>query len=57
MLGQHSTVVGTLAPGTNCPGFDSQHSQKISEETIVDAAEVYQQRWLEESGQWLENVY
>ena len=30
--------------------------KKISEEKIVDVAEVNQRRWLEESGQWLENV-
>ena len=30
--------------------------QKNSEETIIDVAEVNQQRWLEESGQWLENL-
>ena len=36
--------------------FDSQHSQKISEEQIIDVAEFNQRRWLEETGQWLENV-
>ena len=36
--------------------FDSQHSQKISEEQIIDVAEFNQWRWLEETGQWLENV-
>ena len=30
--------------------------KKISEEKIVDVAEVNQRRWLEESGLWLENV-
>ena len=29
--------------------------QKIAEEKIVNVAEVNQWRWLEESGQWLEN--
>ena len=38
------------------PGFDSQHSKNISEEKIIDVAEVNQLHWLEESGQWLENV-
>ena len=36
--------------------FDSQHSKKISEEQIIDVAEFNQRRWLEETGQWLENV-
>ena len=39
------------------PGFDSQHSQKISEENVVNVAEVKQHHCLEESGQlWLENL-
>ena len=50
-------MVIILASRPSCLGFDSQHSQKFSEETIVDAAEVNQWCWLEESGQWLENVY
>ena len=29
---------------------------KNSEENIVNVAEVNERRWLEESGQWLENV-
>ena len=32
-------------------GFDSPCSPKIS----FDVAEIYHWRWLEESGQWLEN--
>ena len=34
-------------------GFDSQH---FSDEKIIYVAEVNQRCWLEESGQWLENV-
>ena len=50
-------MVRILASGPSCPEFDSQHSAKIlSDEIIIDIAEVNQQRWLEESGQWLENV-
>ena len=30
--------------------------KKISEEEIIDTAQVNQQRWLEESGLWLENL-
>ena len=43
--GQHSTMASVLCV-----------PKKISEEKIVDVAEVNQRRWLEESGQWLENV-
>ena len=50
-------MVRILASGPSCPGFDSQHSAKIlSEEKIIDIAEVYQWRWLEERGQWFESV-
>ena len=41
---------------TQQPGFDSQAIQENSEEKIINVAEVKQRRWLEESGQWLENV-
>ena len=37
-----------MVSGPSCPRFDSLHSRNI--------AGVNQQRWLEESGQWLENV-
>ena len=37
-------------------GFDSRHSQKNFSGKITDIAEVNQRHWLEESGQWLENV-
>ena len=49
-------MVCLLASGPRCPGFDSQCSQFFSEEKIIIVAEVDQQRWLEESGPWLENV-
>ena len=49
-------MVGILASGPSCPGFDSKHSQKKLREKIVDVAEVYQLCCLEESGQWLQNV-
>ena len=49
-------MVGILASGPSCPGFNSQHSQKNSQEQIVDVAEVNQWRWLEESGQWIKSV-
>ena len=54
--GQHRTMVGILAFGPSGPGFDSKGSQFFSEEKIVDVAEDNQQRCLEESEQWLENV-
>ena len=44
-----------LASGPSCPRFDAQHSQKISEEKVVDVAEVNQLHCLEQSDQWLEN--
>ena len=37
-------------------GFDSQRSQNIFRGKIVDVAEVNHRRFLEESGQRLENV-
>ena len=55
--GQHSTMVRILASEPSCPGFDSQHYAKIlSDEIIIDIAEVNQRGWLEERGQWLESV-
>ena len=54
--GQHSTMVSKLASGPSCTRFDSQHSQKNFRGKIIDVAEVNQRRWLEESGQWHENV-
>ena len=49
-------MVCILASGPRCPGFDSQCPKFFSEEKIINVAEVDQQRCLEESGQWLENV-
>ena len=49
-------IICFLASGPRCPGFDSQCYQIFSEEKIIIVAEVDQQRCLEESGQWLENV-
>ena len=46
----------TLASRPSCPRFNSKHSQKISEEKIIDVVEVNQQHCLETSGQCLENV-
>ena len=43
-----------LHPGA--PGSIPGIPNKFSEEFILDVAEVSQQRSLEESGQWLENV-
>ena len=53
--GLHSTKVSHLLL-TQQPGFDSQHSRIFFRGKIIDVAEVNQWRWLEESGQWLENV-
>ena len=41
---------------TQQPGFNYQHSRNLSRGKIIDVAEVDYWRWLEESGQWLENV-
>ena len=38
------------------PRFDSQHSRNCFRGKLIDVAKVDQWRWLEESGQWLENV-
>ena len=54
--GQHSTIVGIIASGPSCPGFDSQHSQKKFKVKIVNVSEFNQQCSLVERGQWLENV-
>ena len=53
---KHSTQVAFL-PLTQQPRFDSQRSQKNFRGKITDIAEVNQRCYLEESGQWLENVY
>ena len=46
-------MVSILASGLGWPWYDFQH---FSEEKNIDIAEVNQLRWLEERGQWLENV-
>ena len=55
--GQHITMVSILASGPSSSGFNFQHSPKKFEGNIVDVAEVNKWLCLEESGQWLENVY
>ena len=49
-------MVSILASGPNCPGFDSQRSHTNFGGKKFNVAEDSLQRWLEESGQWLENV-
>ena len=41
---QHNTMGSTLASQPSWPGFNSQHSQKISRGKIIDVAEVNQRR-------------
>ena len=45
-----------LLPDPSAPGSIPSVPKKISDQKIVDVAEVNQRRCLEESGQWLENV-
>ena len=45
-----------LLPEPAAPSLIPSIPKKISEEKIIDVAEDNQQRWLKESGQWLENV-
>ena len=45
-----------LLPNPAALGSISSIPKYFSDKTIVDAAEVNQLRYLEESGQWLENV-
>ena len=49
-------MVSMIASGPSCLWFNSQHSQRISEDKIIDVAKVNQWCWLHKSGQWLENV-
>ena len=49
-------MVSTLDSGPSSPGFDFQRSQKVFRRKNIAIADVNKQRWLEESGQWLENV-
>ena len=45
-----------LLPDPAAPGSIPCIPEIISEENIIKVAEVNQRQWLEESGQWLENV-
>ena len=51
----HSTEVAYLLL-TSSSGFDSQHSQNFFRRKIIKLAVVSLWRWLEESGQRLENA-
>ena len=48
-------MVSIFASKPSCPGFDFQRTRNILRGKIVKVADVNQRRWLEESGQWLEN--
>ena len=56
LRGQHSTMV-SIHPDPADMGSIPSVPKKISEEAIIDVAEGNQQRWLEESGQWVENFH
>ena len=45
-----------MLPDPAAPGLIFSVPQNFTEENIVNVAEVNQQRCIEESGQWLENV-
>ena len=49
-------MVSILVSAPSCPGFNSQHFWIFLEESIVDVSEVSQQRCLEVSEHWVENV-
>ena len=52
--GLHSTEVAyLLLTRPSSPGFDSQH---FSEEKLSMLLRLNQRCWLEDSGQWLENI-
>ena len=57
MLLSHTLLQGRITtkkiqqPRVRFPAFPKRFQRKI-----IDVAKVYQRRWLEESGQWLENV-
>ena len=53
--GLDSTEVAFLLV-TQRTWVNSQHSRNFYRGKIIDAAEVNQLHWLEESGQWLEHV-
>ena len=48
----HNGCFRSRPPSVQFPVF----SKFFSEEKIIDVAKVNQRRWLEESGQWLENI-
>ena len=45
-----------MLPDPAAPGSNPSVHEFFSEEKIMDVALVNQRRWLEESGQWQENV-
>ena len=47
---------GCLASHVAAPGSSPSIPKILSEEKIIYVADVNQWHWLEESGQWLENV-
>ena len=49
-------MVSILSAGLSCPRFNSKCSPKIFKGKLFDVAEVNQQRCLEDSGQWPENL-
>ena len=49
-------MVSILTYGHSCPRFDPRHSQKLFEGKMINVSQSHQWRWLEASGQWLENV-
>ena len=55
--GLHSTEVAYLCLTRHPWVWDPVFPKKIFRGKIINDAEVTQQRWLEESGQWLENVH
>ena len=46
-------MVSILVSGPCCPGLNPSIPESGSKEKIVDVAEVDQQRFLEESGEWV----
>ena len=54
--GQYSTELKILASQLAAPGLIPSIPKKNSEEKLSMLLRLNQWRWLEESGQWLENV-
>ena len=54
--GKLGAAIAYLLLDPAAPGSIPSIPQKNSEEKIINAAEVNQWCWLEESGRWLENV-